>query len=111
MTSAQALQRVFAVIAARGNSNTRFLAIAAEELGLIGEDREVEALRLISRAIRLVKQDIELLPTSEEAKNILRNHIGSFAPLVEFSHAHLDMTNMLGNCFKASNILGLTYID
>lgn len=110
MTSAQSLLEILTLTTMKGNSSERFLSIAAEILNLTSEDREAEALLLISRAIRNVKNDIEGLTFHEDQKNLLRDKIKAFEPLLSFQHAHLNNSQMRENCLNPGNLVGLTFI-
>lgn len=110
ITSALALSQVLTAVSLHGRTSDRFLSVAADKLALEGDDREAEALLLLSRSIRKVAADIELLPCSEEQKNTLRGQISVFAPIAHFSQVHLSMKDIKGNCLSDSHLVGLTYI-
>jgi hypothetical protein len=110
MTSAQSLLEIFTLATMKGNLPDRFLSVAAEVIGLTSEDREAEALLLIARAIRRVKTDIEGLNFPEEQKQLLRDKINVFNPLLSFEHSHFNNAQMRENCLNSGNLIGLTFI-
>jgi hypothetical protein len=111
ITSALALSEVFTAITMKRGSQVRFLSVAADVLGLTSEDREAEALLYISRAIKNVQKDIESLPFPEDQKNLLRNQISVFLPIVDFSHAHLTLDQAVGNSLSDRHLVGLMHVN
>lgn len=106
-TSAQALNEVLSFISKQGKPTDRFVASAANYLGLEGPGHEAEALKQLSILFIEILTQIDALPHDDTAKNQLKRYMSQFNGIVSFGHMGMDVNAARKNFLKSDNLVGL----
>ncbi|MEJ2020005.1 MAG: hypothetical protein P8X51_17565, partial [Maritimibacter sp.] len=77
-TSAQTLNEILAAVSQTKPDTQRFTAVVAQILGLSGDDREAEVVKILSTLVRRIQADVEQSPLDDASKKHVLNYVAPF---------------------------------